>query len=47
MPKIQFEIPKDLNKKINHYMIEKNIVNKGLAIIRLLGDKFKNDRKKD
>lgn len=36
MPQIQFDIPKDLDKKLKHYMIDNNIIDKRIAIVKIL-----------
>ena len=36
MPKIQIQLPDDLDKKIKHYMIDNNIIDKRIAIIKIL-----------
>ena len=46
MPQIQFNIPKDLDKKIKHYMIDHNIVDKRIAITKILTNSLSTELKK-
>ena len=41
MPKIQFELPKDLDERIRHYMIDHKLDDKRKAIIKILGSAIK------
>ena len=41
MPQIQFIIPEKIDKKIKHYMIDKDIDVKSDAIIKILGGVLK------
>ncbi len=36
MPQIQFDIPKDLDKKLKHYMIDNDVIDKRVAIVNIL-----------
>ena len=40
MVQIQFDIPEKLDKKLKHFMIDNNIKDKRIAIIKIL-EKFK------
>jgi len=37
---IQVNIPKELNKKLRHYLIDENIEDKRIAIVKILEEKF-------
>ncbi len=36
MPKIQIQLPDGLDKKIKHFMIDEDIIDKRIAIIKIL-----------
>lgn len=40
---IQIDLPKELNKKIEHYKIDKDCYDKKEAVIRILGEFFKEN----
>ncbi len=44
MPQIQFDIPKELDKKLKHHMIDNNIIDKRVAIVKII-EKYLNSDK--
>lgn len=45
MVKIQIKLPEDVNKKVKHFMIDKNFIDKRIAIVCILRKFFKEIRK--
>lgn len=41
MPKIQFDIPKEIDDKIRHYMIDHKLDDKRIAIIKIIAGAIK------
>lgn len=47
MVKIQLDLPNELNKEIKYFMIDKNILDKRLAIIEILKQNLVHKRGKN
>jgi len=45
MPETRVKLPEDLDKRINHFMIDYNISLKGEAIVEILKRYFKEGKK--
>jgi len=40
MPQIQFDCPEDIDDKLKHYMIDKKIIDKRIAVIEILKERL-------